>query len=1040
MARTDGLMKSAGPISMIKPAFSAGELTPALHSRVDLEKYTQGAKTLKNFIVHPQGGASNRPGLRYIATAKFDGKQVRVIPFEFSVTQKYVIEAGDLYFRFFTNGGQIVKSTATAWATVTPYAVGDYVTSGAAIYYCQVAHTSGTFATDLTAGKWVQQTVYEIVGPYSESQVFDVQYAQSADVLFTVHGSVKPKQITRLGNTNWTVTDYDYQDGPFMLGNTSDTTLRPSGSSAVDQYAGFLAHFDGVDGATAYTAETGQPVTFFGAGTKIATAQKKFGTASLYFDGLSGWVLVPDGPEFAFGSGDFTIDFWIRFETNTSGIKTIFAHSSDNEDYSTLVWNGTAGGWQFSWAVGNVTQFTFTALDTIAINTLYHVALVRSGNTFTFYRDGTSVGTATSSAPYPDYTNSVALGSLFIFSDFGNSMKGWVDEFRVSKGIARWTANFTPPTAAYAGLTSGNTLTASNPIFDPLHAGAIWKLRHYIESQTSSLSLTATGAQASIRCGGTWRIITHGTWTARFNIERSIDQGVTWQVVRTFASKDDNNVSTFQTDDNGGDPYLVRANVTAYTSGTIGIDLTADPFTQEGVVRTDAWVDASHMTMTILREPGLTTATKDWAEGSWSNYRGWPTSISFAQDRLTFGGTRSEPQTEWMTESGDYYSFRRHSPLLATDGISINLPARQLNAINWLLPLGTIVAGTSSTIWTISAVDKVITPTNVAQSPSDYSGASTVLPVIIGNRAIYVQTGGSVVRDLAFSFQDDGYISTNISILATHLFENKTITAMAYQQNPGNLMWLLQSDGAMLSMTYLREQDILAWTKHDTAGSFESICELGGSGSYDEVWFSVKRGTKRYIELMANRLESAATEDQFFMDCGITYDGVPTSVVTGLGHLEGKQVCVLADGNVIFDSETPTTVTSGQITLPAPYSLIHVGLPYTSDLETLNVEVPTASGTAQGKKVKISKLTLLLQNSSGGKIGPDFNTLHEIGGIFTRNYNTAQVLATGPVNENLGAGYEDGGRICIRQTKPLPISILALVPTVTVGGVSLLES
>jgi len=550
----------------------------------------------------------------------------------------------------------------------------------------------------------------------------------------------------------------------------------------------------------------------------------------------------------------------------------------------------------------------------------------------------------------------------------------------------------------------------------------------------------STGTQTGIKCGGTWRIITHGTWTAKFNIERSIDGGTTWKVIRTFSSVNDNNVTTFQTDDNGGDPYLVRINTYSYTSGTIQIDLTTDPFTQEGWVKVTGYTSATVVTVDVKREIGIaSSAVTDWAEGSWSDYRGWPSSVSFAQDRLCWGGTDAEPQTTWMTETGNYYSFRRHSPLVDTDGISVNLPSRQLNGINWLLPLLDLVAGTSSAIWTISAADKVLTPSSVNQSSNDYSGAAKVLPVVVGNRAIYVQVGGSVVRDLGFEFASDGFVSVNASILATHLFNNFKITELAYQQNPNNIVWGIRNDGQMVSMTYLREQEVLAWTHHDTDGKFESICKLQGT-EFDEIWMSVKRGEIRFIEKMADRMVSTETKDQFFVDCGVTYDGTPIDIVTGLEHLEGKNVSILADGNVIGSYDNPKIVVGGQIDLGGEYSMVHVGLPYLADLETLNVELPSQLGTTQGKKVKISKITCQVLNSAGAKIGPDFDNLHEIGGAFTRYYTTALRLFTGDFQENLAAGYEDGGRICIRQSDPLPISILSLVPDVTVGGKSLVNA
>jgi hypothetical protein len=179
----------------------------------------------------------------------------------------------------------------------------------------------------------------------------------------------------------------------------------------------------------------------------------------------------------------------------------------------------------------------------------------------------------------------------------------------------------------------------------------------------------------------------------------------------------------------------------------------------------------------------------------------------------------------------------------------------------------------------------------------------------------------------------------------------------------------------------------------------------------------------------------------------VTYEGTPTSVInTGLSHLEGRNVAILADGNVVANYYKPKIVKDGAVNLGASYSKVHIGLPYLADLETLNFDVPTMTGTAQGKKAKISKLSVQVLNSLGGWIGPRFGTListggpmHELGGAFTRYSSNALELFTGDFQENLDAGFEDGARVCIRQADPLPMSILSLVPDITVGGKSLVN-
>ena len=169
-----------------------------------------------------------------------------------------------------------------------------------------------------------------------------------------------------------------------------------------------------------------------------------------------------------------------------------------------------------------------------------------------------------------------------------------------------------------------------------------------------------------------------------------------------------------------------------------------------------------------------------------------------------------------------------------------------------------------------------------------------------------------------------------------------------------------------------------------------------------------------------------------FAPPGEAYDGygLPTSIVSSLGHLEGKEVTIVSDGNIL-DSQT---VSNATITLTDSASLIHIGLPYKSDMETLNIEIPLSDGTMQGKRVMISRVMMRMANSRGGYIGPTFTNLKEILGDYRTSTDAS--LYTGDIKVNLGQGYKDGGNYCFRQTDPMPVTILGLLPIVTAGGSS----
>jgi hypothetical protein len=466
------------------------------------------------------------------------------------------------------------------------------------------------------------------------------------------------------------------------------------------------------------------------------------------------------------------------------------------------------------------------------------------------------------------------------------------------------------------------------------------------------------------------------------------------------------------------------------SSGSVTVDLNSDPYTREGIVKVTAVTDTKHATVDVITPLASTAASADWSEGSWSDENGYPAAITFYQDRLCFARTYAEPQAEWASKTSAYADFGRSATLQDTDGISINLPSYKVNGINSLVALADIIAMTSATEWSIGpGSDGIFTPTSVQTRCHGYRGSSNLAPVIVGNRIIYVLPSGSTVRDFGYDYNVNGYTGDNLSLLANHMLEGKSVVSMAYQQDPDSIVWMVRSDGVMLSLTYLREQEVVAWARHVTDGEIESACCIPGDG-HDELWLSVKRGEKRFIERMERRTISTDPREQYFVDCGLTYRGEPTTVITGLDHLEGKDVAILANGSV----EVQQTVTDGSITLNAEASIVHVGLPYQSDLETLNLELSLKDGTMQGMKVKISDGVLRFLNSRGGHAGTDEGDLVEVSQRTSEAPGTPIELFTGDYETSISSDYRSGARVFIRQSDPLPMTLLAIISHIDIGG------
>ncbi|WP_415713331.1 hypothetical protein [Maridesulfovibrio sp.] len=299
---------------------------------------------------------------------------------------------------------------------------------------------------------------------------------------------------------------------------------------------------------------------------------------------------------------------------------------------------------------------------------------------------------------------------------------------------------------------------------------------------------------------------------------------------------------------------------------------------------------------------------------------------------------------------------------------------------------------------------------------------------------IFLQREGRTIRELSYSFEADGYVAPDLTILAEHLTRSNYITEWAYQQSPDSIIWMVRDDGAMIGLTYQREHEVVGFHRHSTDGKFRSVCAIPGP-TQDEVWTVVERevaGTvRKYVERMENQFGGEGSRDAFFVDSGLSYDqGVEDTVFTGLEHLEGKTVSVLADGAVRPD----VLVKEGTITLAAPAKVVHAGLPYVSNMKTLRIEGGAMhGGTAQGRKKRISHVIVRLFQSLGLQVGYDGEHLErapfrtsadKVGG--------APALYTGDYEVKFNRGYDRDGQIYIRQDQPLPLSVLALIPEVSV--------
>lgn len=540
-----------------------------------------------------------------------------------------------------------------------------------------------------------------------------------------------------------------------------------------------------------------------------------------------------------------------------------------------------------------------------------------------------------------------------------------------------------------------------------------------------------------------------------------------------------------------------------------------------GIAKVTAFTDSTHVTVDVISTfPNSvnTLGSYKWAFDAWGGSQGYPSCVTYHQERQVFAASKAQPQAYWATKTGSYIDFGTSSPSVDTDAISKTIPGRQVNAIRHILPVDDLIFMTSGAEFKVQPNrDGAITPSSATAKPQTYNGCSHLPPLIVVDTALYVQEKGSIVRDLAYTYDKDKYTGNDLTAFSSHLFQGHTIVDWAYSQVPHSIVWAVREDGLLLGLTYMKEQQVVGWHRHDTDGLFESVSVIS-EGGRDVLYAIVKRTingtTRRYVERMESRIFSDI-RDSFFVDSGLSYDGrnqsgtltlsggiawdnteqitatlsgvsislsstnigdsfvladpddstisyrltieqVTNSVSCkvrsnriipgelrgantkwdfaildfgGLLHLEGKTVTILSDGNAHADRK----VTGGVIHLQEPGVVVHVGLGYYSDFETLDVNVP-GQETIRDKTKIIPTVSMILDNTRGLMAGPNADNLYEVKDRENENYDEPTTPITGVARYEIDADFDQKGRIFARQTYPLPATILAVIPNVSVSG------
>lgn len=975
---------------LIQRSFTGGELSPEMYGRIDTTVYQNGASLMRNLIARPQGVAAKRPGFKYVKMTKGQGARdsARLIPFTYSTDQTLVIEVGATNSYYGTASAVTYNTvTASAAAFTVNSLIGQRVWCGGS-----VALISSNTATVITIGSsWSP----------SQPSVGDTLRVDSGYMRFHTQG-----QTVFTGTTN--VSDWALQVGRTVTVPTAGTTFTSTGSGF---HNGDLVYLTG----SAISGGSVQP-----------------GSSNLYYviqwsgTGTFQLASVENGSPLTTGTpaGAYTITRAFRVgdivSYNGFGWNCLTGHTTSTTPNSTnaLTWYNM-GTWDVSLGSVLETQSPYPVPDLLDVHfaqsedvvTLTHrnhyPMELRRYSALRWVLGAVVLGSA---ATAPTITGTVVAGKRQQISS--NSGTG-------ASCVITVTSNGTAGESIIAGdsvyIRGTNNATLDNKWFTVRAVSGT-------DSQVMSLNDLLTGLQwqgptTGSVSGTIERLAYRPDFTNKYcvtSVDATGTESAQSNIITLLNGMYSNgNTNTIAWSSVSG---AVQYNIYRLIAGVYGrigtVDAPTISFTDDNITP-----DAGLTPPIYTTPPPLSTI---------GNY---PSTVSYFEQRRCFGGSYLEAQTFYGTRSGTNNDMAYHLPSQADDRIKFKVLAREVNSIRHIVPLNELLLLTNSAEWRVSSINSdVLTSDSVSVRPQSYVGSSNVQPEIVNNSLVFCSARGGHVRELGYNWQSQGFVTSDLSLRAAHLFDHESIIDICMSRAPTPIVWFVSTTGALIGLTYIPEEQIASWHQHEISGSFKSCCAVA-EGDEDILYVVTERtinGTLlRSVERMSEQQQPTALSDSYFVDCGSFYSGTPVTVVAGLTWLNGATVKVLADGKVHRD----LVVSGGSITLDYAASTVQVGLGYEARLQTLPVAMQI-DGFGQGRTKNVNRAWLRLIRSSGVMIGPDANHL-----VKSNLYDgTPQTVRTDEVEVVLSPSWTRDGSIYVSQSDPLPITITNLTLEVSVGS------
>jgi hypothetical protein len=997
--------------------FNSGEISPHLRFRLDLEKHLGAASTLENFLALPYGSITKRPGLRWLAQTLTAGANTRAFPFQATDRSRYILH--------FTAGKlRILRPNGTTAATLD----------------CLPNLTLATPPSPLTTGYW-------------DAPLRDLQLIAINDTAFITHPSTAPLRLRRLTDTSWTLDYIPFTNAPSLDENLDpNKTLTVLGNPVANAWLASATYTIGDKvfsqnaewvALTAHTAslesepgrgsnwKTNWRRRLFLTGEAITlTASQRNDVA--WLDTFRQWealtiVNANTGP---FTPGGADVGY-----INPSAFRNLPTSPRPELDLPLpALWRVVEPAWSNSiyWYDESGPN---GASYVVHNNTLFKCILSHDPTAVTGDEPGVGASTATywqNLGPFANYTvedwelaETLAIGTRILH--LGRSFTvttAHTPEPDTEPGVGVDWDDYMTETSLFV---SGHAATTN------VTPGSYWQVSPSRDAKDFQIEIRAISASDGlfspiIAVDGGWNLNTFGTWSGTFILQRSIDNGTTWETIRSYQATADRNVADSGVEDT---PVLMRLGFQSETgtagSGNQRAVLTPETPAVRGTALATTYVSGSKMTGTAITAL-LSGQTDIWAEGAFSSLRGFPAAIGLHEKRLIFGGTTYAPATLWLSQSDDLNNFETGTD--DNTSITYPIPTPALAPIRWIISQRRLIIGTSRGEWIIGSEtsDQPLTPSNFLARSYTAFGTIPLQPVPANDAILFVERKGSRLRELAYT-PDDTNAAGDLTRLAEHLTQ-PGICSLAWQQTREPALWAVTRPGTLLHLAYNRTERLSAWSRHTTpSGTFREVIVLPSDDGDDDVFFIIDRGNTSHLERLPahwlQTLETAQTPGlpadpawpYFYLD-GIEGTGTTITVPT---HLQNTPLTLLTlPGAAVVPTTTSVNYNTSPITITnARY---HLGRPYTATYNSLPIDLSAQDGSTAGRLRRLNRIRLNTYRSREGTV---WNASPARAQLIHRNPDVTTPLLDGWQEIVLDPGNLTETPINITHASPYPLTLRA---------------